>query len=40
MYKTSVRKWKRYSAYLGPLLESLGDLVDRGPDEAVTKDEL
>lgn len=32
MYKTSVRKWKRYEEHLGPLLEIFGDMVDHGPD--------
>jgi len=33
MYKTSVRKWKRYEAHLGPLLKIFGDMVDHGPDD-------
>ena len=27
MYKSSVQKWRRYEKHLGPLLETLGDLV-------------
>jgi tetratricopeptide (TPR) repeat protein len=27
MYKTSVQKWRRYEKHLGPLLDTLGDLV-------------
>ncbi len=29
IYKTSVARWKRYESSLGPLLEALGDLVER-----------
>jgi len=29
IYKTSVERWRKYEAYLGPLLEALGDLVPR-----------
>lgn len=28
IYKTSVARWRRYEAHLGPLLEALGDLVE------------
>jgi len=29
IYKTSVERWRKYEAHLGPLLEALGDLVPR-----------
>ena len=31
LYRTAVGRWKPYQAMLGPLLEALGGLVDRGP---------
>jgi len=31
VYTTSTARWKRYEKHLGPMLEVLGDLVDRGP---------
>jgi hypothetical protein len=28
IYATSVARWRRYEAHLGPVLEALGDLVE------------
>ncbi|MEH6725172.1 MAG: sulfotransferase, partial [Hyphomicrobiales bacterium] len=30
IYKTSVKRWKRYEKHLGPLIDSLGDLAEKG----------
>lgn len=27
MYNSSVRRWKRYEKFLGPMFEALGDLA-------------
>ena len=32
-YKTSIARWKRYEAHLGPLLDALGDLNRYGVEE-------
>jgi len=29
IYTSSVARWRRYEAHLGPLLEALGDLAPR-----------
>jgi hypothetical protein len=31
IYKTSVERWRRYEAHIGPLIEGLKDLVGNGP---------
>jgi len=30
IYKTSLKRWKRYEKHLGPLIDSLGDLAETG----------
>jgi hypothetical protein len=33
VYRSSVGRWRRYAAYLSPLLEALGDVRRYGIDE-------
>ena len=32
-YKTSIARWRRYQAHLGPLIDALGDLSLYGIEE-------